>query len=432
MNDFINHEGNCSITSVGLFDDRLRQEDVISAQWERISPMNSLDGTRVMEFVVKGNDGFIDLHNCYIQLKVRVKKADDTNLDANAEIVVINYPVATLFEHVDVYLNNDLITNTSNYGYKAYLESLLTYSDTAKKGWLQAGGYFKDSHGQFDTLGNANGGFRFRKGLLAESKTMELIGKIHSDLFSQERFLLNHVDLKLVFTRHSDDFCLMVAAAEAVKIDIIDSWIMIRRSTLANHKMLEIESLLKKQDVKYYVPRVQVKTSTHAQGLQNIYIRNIVTGREIPNRIVVGLVSNATYNGSKAHNPFHFKHFNMTSADITVDSKSVYGKPLVMNMADGQYLQAYWSMMSSLGYNFRDDGCQLSRNEFDNGYYLICGDLTPTLCNGQYDDPIQSGNLVIDLKFSVALPETITVIVYMEFNNTISINSSRRAVKNFP
>ena len=62
---------------------------------------------------------------------------------------------------------------------------------------------------------------------------------------------------------------------------------------------------------------------------------------------------------------------------------------------------------------------------------MLCADLSATICNGQYDDPIKTGNLTIDLNFSAALPETVNVIVYMEFNNTITINSARGIAKNF-
>ena len=87
--------------------------------------------------------------------------------------------------------------------------------------------------------------------------------------------------------------------------------------------------------------------------------------------------------------------------------------------------------MGALRYQFRDDGCYISRNEFDNGYFMICADLSATLCNGQYEDPVQSGNLEIFLKFAAAIPETVNVIVYLEFSNTISINSARKALANF-
>ena len=95
--NFNRHEANCSLSSAELFEDRLRQEDVIAGYWEKINPINSLDGTQVMEFLVKGNYNFIDLNNCYIQLKIRVQNTDGTNLAENKEIGCINYQIAALF-----------------------------------------------------------------------------------------------------------------------------------------------------------------------------------------------------------------------------------------------------------------------------------------------------------------------------------------------
>ena len=93
----------------------------------------------------------------------------------------------------------------------------MTYSDVAKKSWLQASGYFKDTHSKMDTLSDENTGFKFRKSLLKTINIVKLIGKIHSELFNQERLLLSNVDLK-VFTRHNDKVFLMAAAAAEVKI----------------------------------------------------------------------------------------------------------------------------------------------------------------------------------------------------------------------
>ena len=109
MNNFNRHEENFSLASVRLFEDRLRQEDLVAGYWEQINLINSLDGTQVMEFLVKGNDNFIYLHNCYIQLKIRVTNTDGTNLVDDKEIGCINYPVTALFEHVEVYLNNFIV-----------------------------------------------------------------------------------------------------------------------------------------------------------------------------------------------------------------------------------------------------------------------------------------------------------------------------------
>ena len=62
-------------------------------------------------------------------------------------------------------------------------------------------------------------------------------------------------------------------------------------------------------------------------------------------------------------------------------------------MANGQYLEPYWAIMKALWYSYRDDGCRITRDEFDGGLFLICSDLSPTQCNSIFDDPIQSGNL---------------------------------------
>jgi hypothetical protein len=431
MNNFNKHDGNCALSAADLFMDQLVQDDIIGSTTEAINPINSLQGTRVIEFLVKGNDDFIDLHQTELQLKVRIKNTDNSNLAAAAAVATINYPLATLFEHVDVYLNNDLVSNTSNYGYKAYMETLLTYSTNATETWLQASGYYKDKHDKLNVLADDNTGFKARRDLLETSKTVELIGKIHSELFTQDRLLLNHVDLKLVFTRHNDDFCLMSAADGAYKIEIVDAWLNIRRNTLSSHKANQMESLLQKQDARYFVPRVQVKAYTFARGLRNIHVRNSATGRDIPNRIAVGLVSNAAYNGNKAQNPFNFQHFNMTSADILVDSKSVFGKALSSNFANGQYLQPFMSMHSAMGFIYKDDGCSINRDEYPDGFTFVCADLSHTKCDGQYEDPVRSGNLDIEFTFSAALAATTTVIIFMQYNNTISINSSRRAVTNF-
>ena len=88
----------------------------------------------------------------------------------------------------------------------------------------------------------------------------------------------------------------MAAAAEDIKIELIDAWLMIRRNKLSSHKVIEIESTLQKRDVKYFIPRVEVKTFTYPQGLQDIQVRNSITGSDLPNRIVVAMVSNAAYN----------------------------------------------------------------------------------------------------------------------------------------
>ena len=237
--------------------------------------------------------------------------------------------------------------------------------------------------------------------------------------------------MKLIFTRNSDAFCLLAANNANFKIEIEEISLYVRRATLADHKFTEINETINKHDAKYLIPRVRVKAFTCAAGQRNVEIRNQLSAPNLQTHIVVAMVSNNAYSGQKQLNPFNFHHYNMSSVNITVDSKCVFAKPLSLNMANGNYLQAYWNLMLAMGHVGRNDGCDISRNEYDNGYFIIAADLTSSLCDGSYDDPIQTGNLDVELTFSAALPETITVLIYAEYENAITVNSMRKAIANF-
>ena len=385
---------------LAIFDDQFRQEEIVEGTWDRINPTNSVQDTRVIEFLVKGNDAFIDLHNCFLITKIKILKADGTNIPAPNIVGIINYPGATLIEQIDLYLNNEQILSTSHYPYKSYLETLLSYGPAAKKTWLGSSLYNKDTHSQMDSaLDNNNVGFRKRRAFVSESKSVELFSKIHVDLFNQERMLLNGIDLKLVLRHSTDEFCLMTDDADNYKIKLEDAFLMVRRNRLADHKFNEMQSTIMKQDAKYFIPHVEVKVFTYAAGLRNINVNNFITGRDLPKRIVLAMVSNAAFHGNKTLNPFNFKHYNLTSVNITVDNKSIMGKPQTLNFTTNETLQTYWAMMGSLGYQFRDDGCDITRDEFNHGYTLICADLKSTICSGQYADPSVTGILEIQLGF---------------------------------
>ena len=54
-----------------------------------------------------------------------------------------------------------------------------------------------------------NKGLGTRSEWTKTSKTVELQGRIHSDLFNQEKLILNSVDLTMKLHRHKSEFCLL-------------------------------------------------------------------------------------------------------------------------------------------------------------------------------------------------------------------------------
>ena len=113
-----------------------------------------------------------------------------------------------IFSQVDVSLNGTLITNLTNtYGYRAYLESLLTYGPAAKESQLTAALFYKDEAGKMDkcnsleaAAADRNKGLVARTAFISESKEVDMIGRIHSYIFFQERYILNEVNTEIKLT----------------------------------------------------------------------------------------------------------------------------------------------------------------------------------------------------------------------------------------
>ena len=117
----------------------------------------------------------------------------------------------SLFSDVSVNLNGKLISPPiSLYPYRAYIKILLSYGPAAKESQLTGVMWYKDTPGHQYKRTTDNKGFTSRKALTAQSKAVQMTGKLHLDLFCQEKYLLNYVVLKIKLRQSRDVFALMV------------------------------------------------------------------------------------------------------------------------------------------------------------------------------------------------------------------------------
>ena len=91
---------------------------------------------------------------------------------------------------------------------------LLNYDKEAAESQLGCGLFCKDTAGQMEEMDISadpvlNTGLGTRSKWTKASKTVELQGRIHSDLFNQEKLILNGVDLTVKLHRHKLEFCLL-------------------------------------------------------------------------------------------------------------------------------------------------------------------------------------------------------------------------------
>ena len=144
------------------------------------------------------------------------------------------------------------------------------------------------------------------------------------------------------------------------------------------------------------------------------------------------MVTNNAANGAYNLNPFNFKHFDISQVSLVVNGSVHGGVPLEFDFADNQFEKGYWTLFSTTGKKYRDDGMMIQRNDYKDGYTLFAFNISPSTCNiGQYRDQEQTGNINISFKFKESIPEPLTLCAYLQFESSISINPAKQVTTNF-
>ena len=264
------HHSECTHTGLDIFAIPPLQTSVEHGCWVQYQPLATITDSGPVEFIVKGDsENYLDLTNSYIHAQVKVVRPDDAVLtEADDQLVApLNLFLQTLFSEVDVSLNGTLVSSSTNtYPYRAYLETLLNYGKDAKESQLNTCGYYKEGAPNFHfSAANGNEGLRKRRNLISRSKTVDLIGRIHSDIFTQDRYMLNGVDLRLRFVRSKNNFALLAVPVKEgdptaqYKIKVEHMSLFVRKAKLNPAIVLAHAKALQTTTAKYPVKRVVTK-----------------------------------------------------------------------------------------------------------------------------------------------------------------------------
>jgi len=432
------HEGSCECakSELDLFSVPPTQTSIETGSFVECRSIASLDNNAApIEFDVSSSgEDYMDLANSYLHIKVKIVKENGNDLAVTDGVGPVNNLLHSLFSQVDVSLNGTSITKSSDsYPYRAYLENLLSFGPAAKKYQLTAAVFYKDEPGKMDKPnplagdGERNSGHARRALFTAESKEVDLVGRLHSDIFFQSRYMLNEVTVKIKLTRSKDSFCLMSDAGAAFKVYITGAAMVIRKVKISPSVYIAHAKTMEQGTAKYPIRRVICKSFTIPSGFVNVTQEKLFSG-QLPTRIVLACVDNKAFNGDFARNPFNFQHFGLSGISVYLDGQQTGIKPLELNYSRGQYVTSFMSLFSGTGKENQDEGNDLDRTDFAKGYAVYVFDLTPDLVESESFTLIKSGSVRVDMSFDTATSNTITVLAYAEFENIIEIDRNRNVV----
>ena len=188
----VHHESQeCTKSELDLFSIPATQTSIIKGQWIEYHPISNITDSGPIEFNISGSgEEYLDLAKTQLFVKAKITKANGSALDAETKVGPVNLFLHSLFSQVDVSLNERLISpSTNTYPYRAMIETLFNYGGEAKSSQLSMAMFYKDTPGKMDVVdpvaddADANMGLKARYTFTNESKTVDMMGPIHSDIF---------------------------------------------------------------------------------------------------------------------------------------------------------------------------------------------------------------------------------------------------------
>lgn len=431
----------CVKSELDLFSVPPTQTSIEESHYEKFYPVTSLSAHGPIEFQLTSSDqDYLDLQNSFLYLKFRILSDNNQIIEPPVDnvtppsdksfVLPINYFFATQFKSVEVLLSSTPVSSIDTmYAYRAYIETLLSYGNTQNE-QLKCGLFAKDTT-EIDIHNKsiadnqcANPGARYRFNETRYSKDVEMWGKIHSEIFCQNKLLINRTDLRVKFHRQNPEFCLMAFIQNARYMVSIDEAILYILHKKISDSVREAHELaLVKSPAKYPVRKVEMKFFTRGQGRSDLSEPNLVNG-ELPRRVVIGIVSSQSFNGSLHHNPLNFKHYNASSIQLRKNGTPLPFEEINVDFNNNLTSRGYLSLFHGTGRLYKDIKMDITPSEYRNGYTLFVFDISQDGCENNAS-LIKEGNLSLDIKLREALPETAVVIVYLEKEGIIEIDADR-------
>ena len=172
-----------------------------------------------------------------------------------------------------------------------------------------------------------------------------------------------------------------------------------------------------------------MKTHSVAQRIWSLNWENAHVG-QLPNRIFIVMVDNDAHTGSIVKNPFNLKHFNASQVDIYLNGE-MPGPPLKLNFTDNQYIDGYRSLFATAGWADTDNGLDITRVNYKCSYCIFGFGTSPTFCHGEPQEQKRNGTFWANVEIRTPLPNSINVLMYMEFDNKIFVDKKQYITKDY-
>ena len=280
---------------------------------------------------------------------------------------------------------------------------------------------------------SSNEGYIKRMKLFAESKWVYFCINVHSDITTLRKYIPAGIKIKFDFQRNDDKFNLLSHDKTTdYIIELGEMKMSCKRYKPAKKYINFYENQLKlRRNPTLAIDRSLIKAYVVNKGTTDLSAYNLIRGSQLPEQIIIGVVSQESYNGCIDKNPFNFKHFDIREASLIVNGVNEPAELYKLDINNGDKVDMFASFLDNTGVHTDDREFGISLEDYYGGSFLIAWDRTPDNCNRYHRHKMGSGTIDINIKTGTPLPETVTVIVYATYSSDIIIEDRRVLLATF-
>lgn len=440
-----------AVKQLALFSQPPTQVSVKQTSNHEYKPIAPLDSNDIISFDITPSNHLIDLQNIWLKVTVAIVREDGEKLpksvkqnvqdpkdatkqiqqDRDLRLATVNMPLWSLFKSLNVFIGTEQVCSMHNFNYLMYMKSMLNYDINGKQGVLQLAGLVQERPNANDFFTHNSLSFRHLQDQFAESRPVEMAGKLMGGIFDINRYICPFTHLKLDFHHSSDGFFLMdyenTNKSVAAKRKIINARLIVPKIEILDSISIALEKKNKNTVYRYPYTNSFIRTLYIGEGVSEAPFHQLLNNH-IPLRVVIGLVDSKGYNGEKSKNPYVFQDFNvktiyLQAGDAIVPSTGPYDE---FDFDKGEYTMAYKRLCD---YVCQDayDSPSIDVNAFAKHACFHCFNLSPT--SPVHRQLQKQGSTQVFIGFDRPLASGVQMIALIETQDQLDIDFARNVTQ---
>ena len=233
--------------------------------------------------------------------------------------------------------------------------------------------------------------------------------------------------------RNSDEFCLLShQSIDNFKIELNDLRMSINQiEASANVMNYYVNKIKTGKMPRLSLDRSLLKTYTVTKGRSDLSEHNIISGSQLPDQIIIGIVTESAHRGDITKNPFNFQSLGITEASLVVNGVSEPPQLYKVDIDNGDTADLYASFLENIGIGVDDRECGVTYEDYYGGSFLLVWDRTQDRCNRFHRHQQESGSVDVHIRTKAPLTETVTVVLYATYSTDLILEGDKVITPNF-